>query len=81
MRFQHKGSYIKLKGIRPAVTKCTAIRAGKLKGLMRRRAITHCVQLAAKPQPDSSIEPPLTVCQLDIEALEEIPECIQKVLS
>jgi hypothetical protein len=43
MRFQYRGSIIKLQGIKPSVTKCTAISAGKLKGLMRRKFITHCV--------------------------------------
>jgi hypothetical protein len=43
MRFNYKGRRITLKGTTTEVTKCYAIGAGKLKGLLRRGAVTHCV--------------------------------------
>ena len=48
MRFNYKGRRITLKGTTTEVTKCSAIGAGKLKGLLRRGAVTHCVQLWSK---------------------------------
>jgi len=45
MKFTHKGKRISLRGVSPETNKCTAIGPGKLKGLLRRNAITHCVQL------------------------------------
>ncbi|WVZ70539.1 hypothetical protein U9M48_019198 [Paspalum notatum var. saurae] len=38
----------------PVLTKCTAISSGKLKGLLRRKAITHCVQLSQSTVDHSS---------------------------
>lgn len=55
MKFTHKGKRITLKGIPSEITKCTAISAGKLKGLLRRGVVAHCIQLWAKP--DSSSGP------------------------
>lgn len=43
MRFTHKGKRITLKGIPSEVTKCTLVGVRKVKGLLRRHAITHCV--------------------------------------
>jgi len=48
MRFNYKGRRITLKGTTTEVTKCSAIGAGKLKGLLRRGAVTQCVQLWSK---------------------------------
>jgi hypothetical protein len=45
MRFLHKGTRVTLRGIRPEVTRCSAISVGRLKGLLRRQAMTHCVQM------------------------------------
>jgi len=45
MRFTHKGTRITLHGLKADLSKCTATSAGKLKGLIRRGALTHCVQM------------------------------------
>lgn len=36
-----------MKGIKPAVTKCTKVSVHKLKGLLKNHAVTHCVHLQA----------------------------------
>lgn len=41
----HKGRRIKLKGLHHHVAKCVQISPHKLKGLLKKKAITHCVQL------------------------------------
>lgn len=79
MRFQHKGSSIKLQGIKASVNKCTAISAGKLKVLMRRRAIIHCVQLVTTRNLGYDANPPDSgeeVYQLDALSTEGLPATI-----
>jgi hypothetical protein len=56
MRFVHNGSSITLRGVKPEVTKCSAVSVGKLKGLIRRKAITHCVQLLPSTTQSQSID-------------------------
>lgn len=53
MRFLHKGTRVTLRGIRPEVTRCSAISVGRLKGLLRRQAMTHCVQMLPRSLPSS----------------------------
>lgn len=81
MRFQHKGTSIKLKGPKPEVTKCTAISAGKLKGLIRRKAIAHCIQLTASRDPAPEQLTFDTVCQVESVASEDTPAPITDLLS
>jgi hypothetical protein len=45
MRFTHKGARITFHGLKADLSKYTAISAGKLKGLIRRGALTHCIQM------------------------------------
>lgn len=45
MKFTYKGKRITLKGVQPEVKKCTAISTRKVKGLLRRKVVTHCVQM------------------------------------
>jgi len=49
MGFMHKGARVTLRGIKPEVTRCSTISAGRLKELLRRHAVTHCVQFMPKP--------------------------------
>ncbi|CAD6232691.1 unnamed protein product [Miscanthus lutarioriparius] len=43
MRFMHNDTRITLRGVRQEVTKCSAVSAGRFKGLLRRQAATHCI--------------------------------------
>lgn len=45
MKFTYKGKLDHSPGVHHEVTKCSAISAGKLKGLLRKGAISHCVQM------------------------------------
>jgi len=45
MKFTHQRKMITLLGVRTEPIKGSAIGAHKLKGLIRRKAITHCVQM------------------------------------
>ena len=61
MRFTRKGARITLHGLKADLSKCTAISAGKIKGLIRRGALTHCIQMWPRsvsshvPDQDASI--------------------------
>jgi len=50
MTITYKGKRIKLFGVRYDTSKCSAISARKLKGLIRRGAVSHCIQLKAASQ-------------------------------
>lgn len=78
MRFMHKGSRITLRGVRPEMTKCSAISPGRLKGLLRRQAVTHYVQFkpCAISQSGSVSEVP-QVCAIQ---QQDIPVQIQHLL-
>lgn len=45
MRFSHEGKRILLSGLKPNQVVCRSVGCSKLKGLLRRKAITHVVQL------------------------------------
>jgi len=47
MRFPHLGRRIQLKGIRDVVQPCTPVRAHKLKGLLKKKALVQCLQVQA----------------------------------
>ena len=55
MRFVHNGKRILLQGLKPDQVVCRAIAGHKLKGLLRRKAITHVVQLHKKSAPDQEV--------------------------
>jgi len=54
-RFPHKGKRIQLLGIFDDTSRCTQLHVRKLKGLLRRKAISHCVELSAIPIQDSFV--------------------------
>jgi hypothetical protein len=79
MRFMHKGARVTLRGIRPEVTKCSAISVGRLKGLLRRQAVTHYVQLLPKSVTYSQeVSRSSDICAANDS---DMPEQIQKVLA
>lgn len=45
MRFMHQGKRILLKGVKDDLTSCTQVPAHKLKGLLKKGAITHMLEL------------------------------------
>jgi len=63
MKFTYNGKRMTLLGIKPQTTKCTAISAGKLKGLLRRKAITHYVQLL-QVQPGNVQKEDNSICSI-----------------
>jgi len=44
MKFTHGGKRIMLKGLSQDMEHCPLVSAAKLKGLLNRQAITHCIQ-------------------------------------
>jgi hypothetical protein len=82
MKFTYQGKRMTLKGVQPDVSKCTAISAGKLKGLLRRRAITHCVQMLPESpehldQQDTLVDSAICSISKSVD-VPEIKELIQK---
>lgn len=45
MKFTYQKKRITLQGVRSDVVRCTPIGAHKLRGLIRRKALTHCIQM------------------------------------
>jgi hypothetical protein len=84
MRFVHNGSSITLRGVKPEVTKCSAISVGKLKGLIRRKAITHCVQLLPSTTQSQSIDSTyqqVSSVQIPKEIQSAMPDDMKALLS
>lgn len=50
MRFPHNGRRIQLQGVKDDLSRCTAVSAHKLQGLLKKKAVTHCIQLWATRQ-------------------------------
>ena len=75
MKFTYQKKRIVLKGIRPDIIKCSPIGGHKLKVLLRRKAITHCVQMLP-PVPQTNIPLPESVLfsMSDPTQLEVVPE-------
>jgi len=80
MRFHHKSASIKIKGIIPEITKCSPISAGKLKGLIKRHAISHCIQLTVSKHAQQSGSNSSSVCQLTEEIVQQAPPLVQSLL-
>lgn len=81
MRFTHKGKRITLKGVQSEVTKCTPIGARKVKGLLRRHAVTHCVMMLpqlSRHQIHTEVE---ELHSLSEDIMQSVPPAIQQVLS
>ena len=81
MKFTYQKKRIVLKGIRPDIIKCSPIGGHKLKVLLRRKAITHCVQMLP-PVPQTNIPLPESVLfsMSDPTQLEVVPEIQQLLL-
>jgi len=45
MKLTYEGKRITLHGFKPKTSKCSTISATKLKGLLKKKAISHCIQL------------------------------------
>ena len=80
MKFTHKGQRICLRGVQSEVTKCPAIGVRKLNGLLRRRAISHCIEMKVTPVSAASRDPDLPLHSVASAIQSQIPE-IQKLLS
>jgi len=81
MRFPLHGSRVLIKGIKDDITSCKAISSGKLKGLLRRKAITHCVELR-HIQESSADHSVLEISSADIVEISPsgVHEPIQKLV-
>ena len=77
MRFTHKGSRILLRGIKPDTVSCRHVSAQKLQGLIRRKSVTHMVQLQKKV---SSAHSESIVAAVTHSEVSQHPPEIQAVL-
>jgi hypothetical protein len=81
MCFPLHGSRVLIKGINDDITSCKAISSGKFKGLLRRKAITHCVELRPihKSFADHSIHE-VSSANIVENSPSGVPEAIQKLV-
>jgi hypothetical protein len=83
LRVPHKGQRITIQGIKYDIAQCTELPAHKLKGLLKRKAIVHCVELLPVSLSERSL-----VCSIDttqqqsdeMQLSDEVPENIQQVV-
>lgn len=78
MRFTHNGKRILLKGFRPDALDCRPVSCRKLQGLLRRKSVTHVVQLQWTPHSNDSSHHIAAVTGSNLEVL---PSEIQDVLN
>lgn len=81
MRFTHKGKRITLRGIPSKITKCTPIGVRKVKGLLRRHAITHCVLMVPQLSKQRAQEVSQELHVLSDPKLLPVQPEVKKVLS
>jgi hypothetical protein len=79
MQFPLHGKRVMIHGIKDDLASCKAIGAHKLKGLLKRSAITHCLELRKMVFPTETIHS-LSVSQDDQDQLSGIPPQIQAVV-
>jgi hypothetical protein len=56
MRFTLNGTRVELQGLTHDLSKCPVISKDGLKGLMRRQALTHCIQFRLKQEVAEDLE-------------------------
>ena len=81
MKFTYLGKRITLFGVQPETTKCDAISARKLKGLIRRGAISHYIQMKVVPASSTIQNQDRAVQSVQMsDPTHDIPE-VQQLLS
>jgi len=81
MKFTYLGKRITLFGVQPETTKCDAISARKLKGLIRRGAISHYIQMKVAPASSTIQNQDRAVQSMQMsDPTHDIPE-VQQLLS
>ena len=78
MRFMHNGKRIVLHGFKSASIDCRSVACHKLKGLLRRKAITHMIQLQRIPLPAQGSDTIATIAASTNS--DAVPSDIQNVL-
>ena len=80
MRFTHQGKRVMLTGVTQDAKQCAPAHESKIKGLLKRQAITYCIQLHMVSDPHDSS---LSECLESVAGVQEsaIPSDIQKLLS
>jgi hypothetical protein len=76
LKITYQGKRICLKGVQPEISKCYSISASKLKGLLRRGAMSHCIQMKCRPsslqEPDYAQELHLVTTSSDIPEVQQL---------
>ncbi|WVZ81498.1 hypothetical protein U9M48_028869 [Paspalum notatum var. saurae] len=80
MRFDYQGKRVALQGVHENLKQCLPIAARKVKGLLRRDAITHCVQWSPHLLPDSGFLDN-ELCSISTVEASEIPAPVQQLLN
>ena len=80
MKFTYQKKSITLQGVKPVVTKCAAVNTRKLKGLFRRGAMTHCLQLIHEVKQCQLQEPEPSVCSLNSADTVDTVPAVKEIL-
>jgi len=86
IKIPHNGKRIKLKGIKPDLTKCVRVSAHKLKGLLKKKSVTHVVQLRSVVSGDKAATSECMVTDLSeplsssVKLPYEVPPSVQYLI-
>lgn len=79
MKFTHQGKRITLHGLKGDSNQCPAIKDEKLKGLLNRRAVVHCIQLCQKTEAEQLSNQTLSNIVADVHT-KQVPAEVQNLL-
>ena len=83
MRIPHQGRRIQLKGLQDDTSRCFRVSPRKLKGLLKRNAVTHCVkvqQVAESELVNSADHPSVAAISDPVELPASVPSYVQTII-
>ena len=81
MKFTYLGKRITLFGVQNETSKCEAISARKLKGLIRRGAVFHCLEMKLLPLSANSQQQDMAVQSVQLSESSQVVPKIKQLLS
>jgi hypothetical protein len=79
LKFPLNGKRVMIQGVKDDLTRCKSASPHKLKGLLKRSAISHCVELKEVPSPAETIHT-MNPTEAESEAFGAIPSPVKQVV-
>jgi hypothetical protein len=81
IKFTHHGKRILLKGLNHDVEHCPSVKEAKLRGLLKRQALTHCIQFQFASEPHIQWEQATSFVLIAPIQDTTIPKDVQKLIT